>query len=236
MRWRRVAVLGGVVLGVLAGLSFAEPKTTSQAERSVRSWSSCRGDASLTGVARSGLPQKLTVRWKYELPDAITSAAAVVDGAVYVGCYDEWFYALDLRDGSVKWKYQAKGPVQSSPLVVGQVVVFGDDDGVVHALDRASGKVKWTFATEGQVISSPNHDAGRIVDQARCFAKQSVPLRFQVAPAPPRGLIRGNLRDRPVGVRISVHRRFRRAVEKRQQGLYSSLSLMGRILKERQSV
>lgn len=126
-------------------------------------WRMFRGGAALTGVAAGRLPEKLTVRWKFEALDAITSSAAIADDTVYVGGFDEMLYALGLTDGRLKWKYHAKGPVQSSPLVAGSLVVFGDDEGVIHALDRRTGEVRWTYATEGQVISSPNHHAGKVV-------------------------------------------------------------------------
>ena len=86
-----------------------------------------RGDPQLTGVARCSLPEDLAVLWTFETQDPITSTAAIVDGVVYVGSMDEYFYALDLKSGKLKWKYKAMGAVQSSPLVVGSLVVFGDE-------------------------------------------------------------------------------------------------------------
>jgi len=126
------------------------------------SWPMFRGDPQLTGVAKSGLPKDLAVLWTFETQDPITSTAAIVDGVVYVGSMDEYFYALDLKSGKLKWKYKAMGAVQSSPLVVGSLVVFGDEEGVIHALDRANGVMRWTFVTDGQVISSANFQDGNI--------------------------------------------------------------------------
>ena len=83
---------------------------------SASAWPSFRGDAQLTGVAQSPLPDRLAVRWKYEASEAISSTAAIVDGVVFVGCLDDHLYALSLADGSLKWKYHAKGAVSSSPL------------------------------------------------------------------------------------------------------------------------
>ncbi|MEW6745066.1 MAG: PQQ-binding-like beta-propeller repeat protein [Planctomycetota bacterium] len=126
-------------------------------------WPMFRGNPQMTGVARSTLPEELSVLWKFEAPDAITSSAAIAGGAVYVGCCDEHLYALRLADGELEWKYKASGPVQSSPLVVGKRLICGDDAGVIHAVNRADGTTAWTFASQGQVISSPNGDARRIV-------------------------------------------------------------------------
>ncbi|MHC4698043.1 MAG: outer membrane protein assembly factor BamB family protein, partial [Planctomycetota bacterium] len=127
------------------------------------SWPMFRGSPRLSGVAASSLPEKLTVRWKFEAPDAVSSSAAIVDGVAYVGCEDEHLYALDMTTGAVRWKYKAEGPVLSSPLVLAQTVYFGDDDGTLHALDVSSGRSKWTFPTESPIISSPNHAQGVIV-------------------------------------------------------------------------
>ena len=126
-------------------------------------WPSFRGDAELTGVAGSPLPDELTVRWKFEAPDAISSTAAIVEGVVFVGCFDEYLYALSLADGSLKWKYHAKASISSSPLVVGDLVVFGDEEGRVHALERTTGKQHWSFTCQGQVNSSPNYHAGHVL-------------------------------------------------------------------------
>ncbi|MBU0717475.1 MAG: PQQ-binding-like beta-propeller repeat protein [Planctomycetes bacterium] len=164
-RYARVLVPVVIVITLAAG----EPATGGgddlppSVRATVTSWPMFRGDPQLTGVARSALPEQLSVQWKFEAAEPITSSAAIVDGTVFVGCHDEWLYALSLDDGSLRWKYHAQGPVQSSPLAVGPIVVFGDDEGTIHAVERSSGKVRWTYQTDGQVISSPNYQAGRVL-------------------------------------------------------------------------
>ncbi len=149
-----------LVLGVAFCSAHAQLPSTrpGQAE-----WPSFRGDPQLTGVATATLPERLTVRWKYEVPQAVTATAAIARGVVHVGCHDGNLYALDLTTGRLKWKYAAKGPIESSPVVVAQTVFFGDQEGVLHAVDTQTGQARWTFATDGQIISSPNHQAGRLV-------------------------------------------------------------------------
>ncbi|MCH8149595.1 MAG: PQQ-binding-like beta-propeller repeat protein [Planctomycetes bacterium] len=153
-------------LGVLIALALFTTASSSAADAPCATdecWPMFRGDPQLTGVARCSLPKDLAVLWTFETPEPITSTAAIVDGVVYVGSMDEYFYALDLMSGKLKWKYKAKGAVQSSPLVVGSLVVFGDEEGVIHALDRAKGEMRWTFVTDGQVISSANFYDGKIL-------------------------------------------------------------------------
>ncbi|UCE60518.1 MAG: PQQ-binding-like beta-propeller repeat protein [Phycisphaerales bacterium] len=159
----RVLTIGSIVFGLALHVGITPADATDDVRGDDASWPMFHGDAQLSGVAASALPEQLAVRWKFEAPDAILTSAAIVDGVVYVGCADEHFYALDLTDGSVKWKYRAEGMVQSSPLVMGQLVLFGDEVGVLHAVDRINGRKKWSFQTEGQLTSSPNGHADRIV-------------------------------------------------------------------------
>ncbi|MCH7591500.1 MAG: PQQ-binding-like beta-propeller repeat protein [Planctomycetes bacterium] len=128
-----------------------------------RNWSMFRGGPQLRGIAHTRLPDRLKVRWKFEAPDAVTSSAAIVNGTVYVGCYDGTLFALHLSDGSVKWKYKAQEAIESSPTVIDGTVYVGDDEGVLHAVDAGSGKGKWTFPTDDQIISSVNHADDRLV-------------------------------------------------------------------------
>src|SRR5712692_4294047 len=87
-------------------------------------WPLFRGNALQTGVAASGLPEDLEIRWKFKAKDGIESAAAIVEGTVYVGSLDEHLYALDLATGNLKWTYQTDkekdtklGPIKASPSV-----------------------------------------------------------------------------------------------------------------------
>ena len=52
-------------------------------------WPMFRGNPQLTGVAGSSLPEKLRLRWRYELGDGTSSTAAIVDGVMYIGADDK---------------------------------------------------------------------------------------------------------------------------------------------------
>src|SRR6185369_1040867 len=67
-------------------------------------WPLFRGDPLQTGVASSTLPDKLEIRWKLQLKKGIESTAAIVKDTVYVGCFDDHLYAIDLMTGKEKWK------------------------------------------------------------------------------------------------------------------------------------
>ena len=56
----------------------------------------------------------LTPAWTFPAGDAVTASPAVVDGVVYVGSWDGFFYAIDAGTGQLRWKVQ----VDCQPSVV----------------------------------------------------------------------------------------------------------------------
>jgi polyvinyl alcohol dehydrogenase (cytochrome) len=44
--------------------------------------------------------------WAFTPGDAVSASPTVVDGVVYVGSWDGFFYALEASSGSVRWKFQ----------------------------------------------------------------------------------------------------------------------------------
>lgn len=119
-------------------------------------WASFRGNPQLTGVADSQLPDKLELIWTFKAGDMIESTAAIVDGTVYIGALDGYFYAINAQTGKSKWKYEATAPIKSSPSIHKGVIYFGDEDGIFHAVDIDTQKKKWRYTTEGEIISSAN--------------------------------------------------------------------------------
>src|SRR6516164_7396373 len=75
-------------------------------------WPIFRGNALQTGVTAEKLPAKLDILWKFDTKDAVESTAAIVDGVVYVGSFDEHLYAIDLASGKEKWKLKL-GPIKA---------------------------------------------------------------------------------------------------------------------------
>ena len=90
--------LAGPVLASLCALPVP-----AAARQPADNWPVFRGNPLETGVASSGLPDRLEVRWKFQAKDSIEGAAAVVDHTVYVGSMDEHLYAVELATGAVKW-------------------------------------------------------------------------------------------------------------------------------------
>jgi outer membrane protein assembly factor BamB len=44
--------------------------------------------------------------WAFPTGDAVSASPTVVDGVVYVGSWDGYFYALDANSGNLKWKFK----------------------------------------------------------------------------------------------------------------------------------
>ena len=88
--------------------SASEPTGAAGGGSRHSNWPMFRGNPQQTGVATSSLPDKLTVRWRTELKEPVTSTAAIVDGVVYVGADDNALHAIDLSTGAILWQYTAK--------------------------------------------------------------------------------------------------------------------------------
>ncbi|MFL5243769.1 MAG: PQQ-binding-like beta-propeller repeat protein [Gemmataceae bacterium] len=142
--------IGWLVLGtgLLVFLCFS----AQGGEKGNADWPVFRGNTLQTGVANSGLPEKLEVLWKFETKDAIEATAAIVGQTAYVGCTDELLYALDLASGKEKWKYKGAAFMAPASVRNGRVYI-GDSDGTFHCVDAQTGKKIWTLSTDAEIKS-----------------------------------------------------------------------------------
>jgi outer membrane protein assembly factor BamB len=151
-------LLGGMLLPLAAGNRRTAPKRTLDKADNVTlsaDWPLFRGNPLQTGMAASTLPEKLEIRWQFQVKEGIEGAAAIVGDTVYVGALDEKLYALNLADGSLKWTYKG-GPFKAAPSVHGGAVYIGDEDGLFHCVDAKTGVKRWTFATDSEISSGAN--------------------------------------------------------------------------------
>jgi outer membrane protein assembly factor BamB len=126
-------------------------------------WPIFRGNAQLTGVSASTLPEQPELLWTFEANGDIEGSPVIHAGTVYATALDSQLYALDLHSGKLQWKYAALAETKASPAVSNGVVYFGDESGAFHAVDLATGKRKWLFQTEAGVISSANFYQDRVL-------------------------------------------------------------------------
>ena len=67
------------------------------------SWRLFRGDPQSTGVAKSKLPEDLSLHWKFEVKEGAFEGTPVIhDGVAYIGDLDGSVFALNLKDGKKK--------------------------------------------------------------------------------------------------------------------------------------
>jgi outer membrane protein assembly factor BamB len=84
------------------------------------------------------------------------NSAAVANGVVYIGSFDNSLRAINARTGAVLWSYAVTdGFVDSSPAVANGVVYIGGWDGTVYALKANNGKLLWSYETGSVITSSP---------------------------------------------------------------------------------
>ena len=71
-------------------------------------WPGYGHDAQHTFHGRTTLTQSsvrtLQQAWFFPTGDAVTATPTVVGDTVYVGSWDDYFYAVNLRTGTLRWK------------------------------------------------------------------------------------------------------------------------------------
>ena len=84
------------------------------------------------------------------------SSAAVANGVLFIGSFDNNLRAINARTGAVLWSYAVTdGFVESSPAVADGVVYIGSGDGTVYALRASNGALLWSYQTGNSITSSP---------------------------------------------------------------------------------
>jgi len=132
---------------------------------------------------------QLAPAWTFPTGDAVTATPTVVDGTVYVGSWDGWFYAVSLRTGRLRWKYHLDRQDGVTPypgehprdissdggLVTSSawfepgngtrpdLVIFGGGY-TLYALDAHTGRLYWRHEYRGRpdLPADPAHDDTRI--------------------------------------------------------------------------
>jgi outer membrane protein assembly factor BamB len=140
-----------------AQLGSTPDQPTLSGSKAGDAWPLFRGDPQATGVARSGLPEKLEVLWTFSVDGGgFQSTAAIAEGMVYAGCLDGKLYAVDLAKGQKQWEFPTELGFTASAAVRNGLVFIGDSDGRFYCIDAKSGKARWHFDTEAEINSSAN--------------------------------------------------------------------------------
>jgi outer membrane protein assembly factor BamB len=197
----RLAVCGAAwAMGSAAIVCGASVATGARVPAAVGPWDwpSYGHDAQHTFHGRTTLTESsvrtLHQAWFFPTGDAVTATPTVVGGTVYVGSWDDFFYALDLHSGQVKWKVRLHPQNAITPYPGQQPRESTSDGGLVtssawfepaagsrpalvifaggytlYALRAATGAVYWEHDYPG-VPGPPNPNA----DSTRIFSSPVV--------------------------------------------------------------
>lgn len=94
--------------------------------------------------------------WSTTLPDFVVSSPAVVDGRVFVGCWDANLYGLNAPDGTQQWTHETAGPICGSPTVFDGQVFITSGRGNLYNIDARTGDRNWFLPIDGPVTSAPS--------------------------------------------------------------------------------
>jgi outer membrane protein assembly factor BamB len=100
MRQARILAGLGVALALISGNLRAQENWPMYGGNLLHTFSNTRSPINPGNVAN------LKPFWTFSTTDAISSSPTVVDGVIYVGSWDGFFYAINARSGLLIWKFQ----------------------------------------------------------------------------------------------------------------------------------
>lgn len=119
-------------------------------------WGVTGSAATILGISPTSGQENNRRLWEYEAEDQIYASPTVVNETVYIGSFDNNFYALDASNGEEKWVFETDGKIRTScAMVVGKTAYIGSADNNLYAISAETGEQKWKFETDGEIWSSP---------------------------------------------------------------------------------
>jgi polyvinyl alcohol dehydrogenase (cytochrome) len=201
-RGATVATVAFTTLVAMLGLPGGGQRAAAQGGSTITPWDwpTYGHDPQHSFHARTTLTERqastLAPAWSFSTGDAVTATPTVVGGTVYVGSWDDYFYAVSLRTGQLKWKFKLNpqpaitpqpgqtprditsdgGMVTSSawfePGREGRpdLVIFGGGY-TLYALDARTGQLYWEHAYTGRpdLPPDPVNDGTRIFSSPVVF-------------------------------------------------------------------
>jgi outer membrane protein assembly factor BamB len=162
-------------------------------------WPTYGQNAQHTFSARTTLTKSsagtLRQRWFFPTNTAVTVDPTVVDGTVYAGSWDQYFYAVNLYTGKLEWKFHTFPQPAVTPYPGQNPRDIGSDGGMItssawfqpgngtrpdlvifgggytlYALNAHTGKLYWSHAYTGNPTKPPDPTK----DDARIFSSPTV--------------------------------------------------------------
>lgn len=137
----------------------------------------------------------LALAWSFPTGDAVTATPTVVQGTVFAGSWDGWFYAVSLRTGHLRWKFHLQAQAAVKPVPGVKPRTYDSDGGLVtssawfepgsgnrpdlilfgggytlYALDARTGRKVWAHDYTGR----PERPPEPTKDQSRIFSSPIV--------------------------------------------------------------
>ena len=155
------AILECTVIGLPAAAIAAGTNATP-------AWPIFHGDAALSGVADTALPDKLSVVWRFRAGEAVSAAPVVGGDMIYFVTEGGRLYAISLQGRKI-WarvtgderaaatnRTRQAARFVTPPLFVRDTVLAGADDGCLHALESTTGKTRWKYKAGESIHSTAN--------------------------------------------------------------------------------
>jgi outer membrane protein assembly factor BamB len=108
---RAMTILNSMILFGLLILGIGDLRGEEDPARPIRDWPMYGRDLRHSFSNPHSLINPTNVKtlktaWEYKTQDVVSASPAVVDGVVFVGSWDGYFYAIDATEGSLMWKFQ----------------------------------------------------------------------------------------------------------------------------------
>lgn len=130
----------------------------------VSSWPVYHGDAALSGVAGTSLPDKLMVLWRHKVGAGVSVSPVIGGNMIFFVAENGYLSALTPQGEKIWSRGIEKDSVSveagndrarkfvTQPLFIRDTIVTGSDDGWLYAMESATGKILWRYKV-GQSIN-----------------------------------------------------------------------------------
>ncbi len=162
MRKNKLALIV-LISTILLALNFMSAASASN-DSSSNNWTMFRNNPNHTGyTSTNSSANSAKLLWTYATNGSVWSSPAVVNGSLFVGSKDGYFYCLNSSNGKLLWKFgPASDEVNGSPAVDNGRVYVSAYDGFLYCYDIATGQPIWIKWVGGYVFSSPVVADGRV--------------------------------------------------------------------------
>lgn len=102
-------------------------------------------------------------RWRYRLPEQISSTPISIDQDVFVVDNAGNYVMLEVTSGDIQWRNHTLGDVSAPPAVQGSEVLVASEDRKLYSLNRTSGNDAWQYLGAEQPLTAPAIPLGRLI-------------------------------------------------------------------------